>query len=92
MSNKDKRKKFDGVEVIKPILVIKFGLIFDSYKYDQLGKLWNECEDAILEKMPTFNAEEFFHQEEIKDGDIWYSFRYYTPKSNIKNPKESTND
>lgn len=84
---KNKRKEFDGVEVINPILVIKLGLIFDNYKYDQLDGLWKECEKAVIDKMPTFKADDILHQEEIKDGDIWYSFRYYTPKENIKPPK-----
>lgn len=81
---KNTRKVFDGVEVIKPILVVKFGLIFDSYKHDQLDNLWKECEVAVLKKMPTFKADEVFHQEEIMQGEVWYSFRWYTPKSNIK--------
>ncbi len=81
---KNTRTEFKGIEVIEPQLVIKMGLIFDNYKINKLPGLWDEAEEKALEQMPTFKADEFFHQEELQDGDIWYSFRYYTPKSNIK--------
>lgn len=81
---KNTRKIFDGIEVIKPILVIKIGLVYDRYKHDQLDALWKECEEKMPERMPTFKADDFFFQEEIKDAGIRLSCRFYTPKSNIK--------
>lgn len=82
---KNTRTEFNGLEVINPILVTKFGLVFDSYKHGKLNALWEEAEIKVVETMPLFNADDFFFQEEIRDNKIWYSFRYYTPKSNIKN-------
>lgn len=83
---KNTRTVFGNIEVINPALVIKAGLVYDHYKRDGLEKLWKESERRAPEKMPTFKPEEFFFQEELQEHgkDIWYSFRYYTPKSNIK--------
>ncbi len=81
---KNERIEFDGIEVIEPSLVYKLGLVYDFYKDKQLPQLWEECEEKVAEQMPTFKADEFFHQEQLKDGALHYSFRYYTPKSNIK--------
>lgn len=67
-----------------PILVIKFGLVVDNYKHDRIGDLWKEAETEVLKIMPTFKSGDLFFQEEIIDGKLIYSFRYYTPKSNIK--------
>ena len=80
----NERTEFNGLQVIKPAIVIKLGVIFDSYRYDQLGALWQEAESNVAVAMPLFEAGDFFFQEEIQDGAVWYSFRYYTPKSNIK--------
>ena len=82
---KNTRTEFNGLEVVNPILVIKFCLAFDSYKHNQLDDLWKEAEVKALKKMPLFKADDLFFQEEIRGGDTWYAFRYYTPKSNIIN-------
>ena len=82
---KNKRTEFNGLQAINPALVIKLGLILDSYKHSQLDTLWQEAEVNVVETMPLFKADDFFFQEEIRGANIWYSFRYYTPKSNIKN-------
>ncbi len=83
---KNERTEFDGVEVFNPMLVVKLGLVYDSYKLGRLWKLWEEAEKKALEQMPTFKATDFFHQEDVqKDGEaLWQSYRWYTPKSNIK--------
>ncbi len=81
---KNTRIEFDGIEVIEPSLVYKLGLVYDFYKDKQLPKRWQEWEEKGVKQMPTFKADEFFHQEQLKDGAMHYSFRYYTPKSNIK--------
>jgi len=79
------RKIFGDIEVIVPILVMKAGLVYDSYKRDRLPALWAEAEKKAPTVNPTFKAGDFFFQEEIQGkGALWFSFRYYTPKSNIK--------
>lgn len=79
----NERTEFNGLQVINPAIVIKLGIVFDSYKYDQLGVLWEEAESNVVASMPLFEAGDFFFQEEIQNGVVWYSFRYYSPKSNI---------
>ncbi len=83
---KNTRTLFGDIEVINPILVMKAGLIYDYYKRDGLDKLWQESEKRAPEINPTFNADDRFFQEEIqKEGsELWFSFRFYTPISNIK--------
>lgn len=80
----NQRTEFNGFQVIKPEIVIKLGVVFDSYKYDGLGALWQEAEINVAAAMPLFEAGDLFFQEEIQNGSVWYSFRYYTPKSNIR--------
>ena len=85
----NKRKVFEGIEVINPVLVIKIGFVYDSYKHDRLDELWESGEIEAIKQMPTLKPNELFFQEEMKSDDQnrWYSFRFYTPKSNIKEGK-----
>lgn len=83
MTNKNIRKVFGDTEVKDPSLVFQAGLMYDHYKKKALKKLWKEAEKRGPAQDPTFKPDELFFQEEIQDGLIWYSFRFYTPKSNI---------
>lgn len=78
-------KEDTGYTVKNPVLVTKIGLVFDAYKYDRLDRLWRVSERKALEKMPTFDAKDFFAQVNLCNPNekTWYSFRYYTPESNI---------
>lgn len=83
LNNGMKRMDFDDKAVINPDLVIKLGVVLDAYKLPYVNDIWEEAEAEVATKMEGFKPEEAFHQEEIKDGALWFSFRYYTPKTNV---------
>lgn len=79
-------KRETGITIKNAMLVVQLGLVYDAEKHSVLNtELWKTAEKAGLEKMPTLKVEELFFQKDMrKDGEqIWYSFRYYTPKSNL---------
>lgn len=79
-------KRETGITVKNAMLVVQLGLVYDAEKHSGLNtELWHTAEKAGLEKMPLLKVKDLFFQKDMKkDGEaIWYSFRYYTPKSNI---------
>lgn len=75
--------------IVNTELVVKLGFILERYKISWLPRLWNEAEAEALTRMPLFVKENLFHQEEIDKGEMVYSFRYYTPASNLVRITES---
>ncbi len=71
------RTQFGGITVVDPHKVIKAGLVYDWYKASRLPALWDEAESVA-------SLSNHFFQEQIQQGALWYSFRFYTPKSNIE--------
>lgn len=71
-----------GYEITNRELVLRLGFVLDNYKKSWLPRLWKEAEDEALARIPTFKSEELFFQEDFDKGDMFYSFRYYTPESN----------
>lgn len=80
MTYKNTQTTFGTLTVKDPSLVYKAALVYDWYKRDKLPSLWAMAE----KKSPLINPKDLFFQEEIKEGVLWYSFRYYTPKENIR--------
>lgn len=79
---KNQKWEIGGWRMANPETVIKLGFVLDSYKKPQLEQLWKVAEGEAKERMPLFEAGDFFFQEEIPKGDLLYSFRYYTPANN----------
>lgn len=79
-------KRETGITVKNAMLVVQLGLVYDAGKHDVLNtELWQEAETTALKQMPLLKVEELFFQKDMRKDEepIWYSFRYYTPKSNL---------
>ena len=82
MKNKDLR--IGDWDIVNPSLVVKLGLVLDEYKLHALELMWGISEEEAKKKMPLLNVAARFHQYEMKENDLIYSFRFYTPESNRK--------
>lgn len=77
---KNTLNEIGGWKIKDPSKVLKLGFVLDAYKLPQLEKLW--CQALAKIKHKDACPEDMFHQYEKEEGNLVYSFRFYTPASN----------
>jgi hypothetical protein len=81
---KNTQKHIGGRTVKVPELVMKLGLVYDSYKQPMRDGLWAAAEKKAKDMMAPFPLGPFFFEEIKPEGKLTYEFRYYTPESNLE--------
>lgn len=84
---KNLEKIIGGFILKNPALVLKLGLIMDDYKFSDKAKLWAEAESKVQSNCcpdHKFDPSTCFYEHNIREGKLIYSFRYYTPETNIE--------
>lgn len=83
---KKTRKIYGDWVVTDPTLVIKIGMVYDSYKEPHLEKIWRKGFKQGVHVLPNgFMQKDCFYKERgvyNKEEKILFECRYYTPNSN----------
>lgn len=78
----NKKDLIGGWRIHKPELVTKLCVVMNDYKFSYREELWLESETKAADQLYQFNPKDRFYEETLRQGNLVYQFRYYTPESN----------